>query len=180
LSWRKNSRLAGKNSQLPVLNEVNAAFIEGGVSILASSRNGENIPAIGRAVGCRVSADRQNVTLLFPAPSAARLLEDLRISRQIAVVFGRPSTHQTIQLKGNDARIVRLQKHDVKIAERYFASIAADVAPLGFDDTHARAIVQYDPDDLTAVTFSPREAFEQTPGPRAGEPLLDRGNAHTR
>src|SRR5262249_16604640 len=148
---------------------TDAEFIQGGVSIIASSRTSENVPVMGRAVGCRVSADRRTVKLLFRTSSVPDFLEGIRSSSQIAAVFGLPSTHRTIQLKGNDAAIVAVQKPDLKIAERYVDRIAAEVSPFGFDEAHTRAIVCCLPDDLTAVTFSPREAFVQTPGPRAGE-----------
>src|SRR5215813_5855281 len=133
--------MAGHNSESMQLPETDADFIQGGVSIIASSRTSENIPVMGRAVGCRVSVDRRTVRLLFRTSSVSDFLEGIRSSRQIAAVFGLPSTHRTIQLKGTDAAVVPVQKPDLQIAGRYVDRIAAEVSPLGFDEEHTRAIV---------------------------------------
>src|SRR5215831_11057881 len=109
--------MSGKNSTPTILNEANAEFVQSGVSIIASSRTAKNVPVIGRAVGCRVSTDRRIIRLLFSTASASQLLEGIRSSGQIAVVFGRPTTHQTIQLKGDDAVVVSAKKSEVRIAE---------------------------------------------------------------
>jgi hypothetical protein len=170
--------MAGRNLAPSLLDEANAAFIQGGVSINASSRTVENIPVMARAVGCRVSRDRRTITLIFHSPSAAGLLDGIHASKQIAAVFSLPSTHQTIQLKGKDAVSVSVQKEDVKLAERYCDVFVADVCPLGYPESLVRALVWFDPNDLTAVTFTPSEAFQQTPGPRAGEPLTSRTDAN--
>jgi hypothetical protein len=160
----------------PLLDETNAAFICSGLSINASSRTPENIPVAARAAACRVSADRRLVTLLFGTASAREFLEGIRATRQIAVVFSRPGTAQTIQLKGVDAVIVPSQKGDIKLVERHCDSFVADVCPLGYDEVLVRALMWLDPAEISAVAFSPTEAFVQTPGPRAGEPLK-RGTA---
>jgi hypothetical protein len=104
--------MPGRNLAPPLLDDANAAFIQGGVSINASSRTVENIPVMSRCVGCRISTDRRIITLFFHRPGAENLLAGIRVSQQIAAVFSRPSTHQTIQLKGSDAVAVQVQKRD--------------------------------------------------------------------
>ena len=163
--------MALKNLAPPLLDETSAGFIESGVTIYASSRTDQNIPVMGRAVGCRVSADRRTVTLLFTTACVSQLLDEIRNSGQIAVVFSQPSTSQTIQLKANDAAVVSPQKGDVKLIEQHCEAFVADVCPLGYSEALVRAFMWFDPADLSAVRFTPREAFVQTPGPRAGEPL---------
>jgi hypothetical protein len=155
----------------PLLDEATAAFIQSSVSINASSRTAENVPVTARGAGCRVSKDRRTVTLLFSAPGSEALLESVRVTGQIATVFSRPSTHQTIQLKGKDAVAVPLPRGHIALAQRHREALIAEVTPLGFPEAVTRALLWFDPSDLTAVTFAPTEAFHQTPGPRAGEPL---------
>jgi hypothetical protein len=160
-----------RNLAPPLLDAANADFIASGVSINASSRTVENIPVMARAVACRVSPDRRTVTLLFPTAGSSELLDGIRASRQIAVVFSRPSTHETVQLKGTDAAIVPPQKRDIKLIEKHCDRFVADLCPLGYDEALVRALMWFDPADLSSVTFGPSEAFIQTPGPRAGEPM---------
>ncbi len=162
----------------PLLDEASAGFIESGIAIYASSRTDGNIPVMGRAEGCRVSADRRTVTLLFSTASVSELLGELRKNGQIAAVFSQPGTLQTIQLKGNDAALVSPQKSDVKLIERHCEAFVAGVCPLGYSEPLVRAFMWFDPADISGVSFTPREAFVQTPGPRAGEPLKGGVRAH--
>ena len=148
-----------------------AAFICGGVGVSAATCRAGALPNIARATGCRVSFDRRVVTLLLAATPGAAVLDDVRRTGVIAVVFTQPSTHRTLQLKGNDARIVPLEAGDLDLLERYVRAFAADVAPFGFSEAYMRALLACPPDDLIAVQFTIAAAFSQTPGPRAGEPL---------
>ena len=90
-------------SASPLLDEDNAAFVQSGVSIVAASRGEDLVPSIARVSGCRVSADRRAVSIYLPHSQALELVEDVRASGRIAVVFSRPSTHRTLQLKADDA-----------------------------------------------------------------------------
>ena len=162
----------------PLLDETNAGFIAGGVAIYACSRTDKNVPVMGRVAGCSVSADRRSVTLFIPAASAVELLEEIRKSRQIAVVFNKPSTSQAMQIKGTDAAVVPVQKRDVKLLEEHCEAFVAEVCPLGYNEALIRAYLWFDPQDICAVKFTPKEAFVQTPGPRAGEPLKGGVRAH--
>ena len=164
----------------PLLDDANAAFIQGGVTINASSRTIENKPVMAKAVGCRVSKDRRTITLLFHSSIAGDIIAGIQASRQIAVVFSMPGTNQTIQLKGSDAVVVEMQKQDRKIAERYCESFVRNVCPLGYSEPLIRAYLWFDPEELLAIAFTPAEAFLQTPGPRAGEPLQTGANVHSR
>jgi len=153
---------------LPLLDDATAAFVQGGVSILASTCDGPAGLSVARAVGCRVSADRQRVTILVPGPDP--FLEAVASSGRIAVAFTQPSTHRAIQLKGDDAALVRRRKDDPELSARYVDALAADGCPLGYTQEFMRALTWSDPATLTAVAFRPAAAFVQTPGPHAGEP----------
>jgi hypothetical protein len=156
------------------LSPEDAAFIEGGVSIHAAARNAANDTTVARAIGCRVSADRQRVTIFLSAVQAAALLADVRANGAIAVVFSQPSSHRTIQLKGDDAEVVPSMTDDPHLWSTYRARLAAAVQPLGFSDAFVRAMLSPASGDVVAVAFTPSAAFQQTPGPKAGAPLQAR------
>lgn len=155
----------------PLLDEQHAAFIQGAVSMIAASRDAWNLPAIARAIGCRVSADRRRVRIVLAAPEAAALLECVRATRRLAVVFSEPSTHRTIQLKGSDAAVVPLTAEDLEASERYVPAFVGMLGPLGHSAPLVETVLWCDPADKVAVEFTVGEAFSQTPGPRAGTPL---------
>lgn len=155
----------------PILDATHVAFMTSGVSINVAARDAHNIPALTRALGCRVSADRCTVTVFVAVPDAARLLDNLRINGAIAVVFSQPSTHRTMQLKGVDARIVERQPEDPVLFENFIVTLAADLAHYGWAESYVRAMLGHDDENIVAVAFTPNAAFNQTPGPAAGAPL---------
>ncbi len=155
----------------PILDPAHAAFVTGPVGISAASCRPGGLPALSRAVGCRVATDRRRVTLLFDAAAAAEVIEAVRRTGAIAAVFSEPPTHRTLQLKGSDALVLPAEPGDGALAERYRQSFIETLAPLGFAMPVVRAFLSFRPDDLVTVRFTPSSAFSQTPGPRAGEPL---------
>lgn len=159
----------------PILDATHVAFMTTGVSINVAARDAHNIPALTRALGCRVSPDRRTVTLFVAVPDAARLLDNLRINGAIAAVFSQPSTHHTIQLKGADARVVERQPDDPVVFENFIVTLAADLAHYGWAEPYVRAMLGHDDDNIVAVAFTPYAAFNQTPGPAAGAPLATLG-----
>ncbi len=155
----------------PILDAASAAFVQGGVSIVAASRNAGLVPSIGRATGCRVAPNRTRVTLLVAASQAPELVADLRACGRIAVVFSRPSTHRTLQLKADDAVVRPPTAAEAGLVGPYVAAFHADIALIGHTEAEARTLLAGVDGDLVAVDFTPCAAFEQTPGPNAGAPL---------
>ena len=161
----------------PILAPALVAFVEGAVSISLGARSIDNVPTLSLAVGCRVSADRRRVTLYIPVSQSRVLLENIATTRQVAAVFSQPSTHRTIQLKAGDASIAGLEDQDVERIGRHLDDIAEDLASVGYEPSFTRTLFASDPADLVAVTFTPAAAFESTPGPQAGTPLVRSGPA---
>src|SRR5690242_2520757 len=113
----------------PILLDPNhASFVQGGVSIVAASRDPMNAPRIARAVGCRVSSDRRRVTVLFPKAKSAELLEVIGAGGPIAVTFTQPSTHRTIQIKAKSAALIAVASGDVGTIERCVSAFVEDVS----------------------------------------------------
>jgi hypothetical protein len=153
----------------PVLDAEQASFIQGGVSVVVAARDADNLPRVARAFGCRVAEDRSSVGVFLARCQAAPLLAAIRAQRTIAVVFTLPSSHRSLQLKGVDAAIMPPAEGDLERARRHVDAFVADIVPLGYAESVMRALLWLDPAELTVVTFTPEAAFEQTPGPRAGE-----------
>jgi hypothetical protein len=155
----------------PLLDEDHAAFVRGGVSIIAASSDAAGVPSVERAIGCKLSADRRRVTVFVAAASAQVLLADIRRSGRIAVAFSHPPTHRALQLKGTDAAIVRVLPADHRVVAAYRAAFTAAIVSIGHAPGLAQAALACPPDEVIAVAFAPTAAFVQTPGPRAGAPL---------
>ncbi len=156
---------------VPVLDEDHAAFVQGGVSVIAASCNAARVPSIGRACGCRVSGDRRRVSICIAASQAPELLADIRAGGRVAVVFSRPSTHRTLQLKAVDAKLRPAATEESTLVASYVEAFAAEIIPLGHAEAQVRTLFAHVEGDLVAIDFTPSAAFEQTPGPSAGTPL---------
>ncbi|MEO8754781.1 MAG: hypothetical protein ABI624_19110, partial [Casimicrobiaceae bacterium] len=115
--------------------------------------------------------DRRHVTLYIAAPHSPGFLADIRASGRIAVVFTRPATHRTLQLKGDDARVRPLAAGETATVAAYVGLFAAELEPLGQSEDQARALFACADGDLVAIDFAPNAAFVQTPGPQAGTPV---------
>lgn len=159
-------------SSVPViLDAAHASFILSGVSINAAACRPGGLPALARAVGCRVAEDRSSVTILLGTAAAADLLDGVRRSGAIAVVFNDPPSHRTLQLKGQDALILPPEPGDRELIERYTRAFVVSLAPFDHTEAMVRALLALPDGEFTTVRFTPSSAFTQTPGPRAGEPL---------
>ncbi|GAA5175489.1 hypothetical protein GCM10025771_07760 [Niveibacterium umoris] len=158
----------------PLMTPDVAAFIGGGLSITLASCDSRLVPSIAKGVGCRVAEDRSTLTVFVFAESAEATCRDVAANGRIAVTFSRPSTHETIQIKGNDARTVPLLPGDVACVRRNLDRFAEDITPLGWGPDFIDAVFWRDPAELIAIRFTPDGVFGQTPGPRAGEALARR------
>jgi hypothetical protein len=146
------------------------------VSIIVGSRDAALRPHLMRAVGCMLSDDRREVTVLINQRAAETVLADLRANGLIAVVFSEPTTHHTLQLKGTDAQVLPCDRAGEAVAERHLRRFVDELADIGIRADVARTLLARE-GGLAAVRFTVREAYEQTPGPQAGTALHAGGAA---
>jgi hypothetical protein len=133
-----------------LLDETYGEFIQRRVSIIMASCNAAHVPSLARAFGCRVSPDRRQVTVFLSVPRSEQLLKDVRAGGAVAVVFSRPSTHQTIQLKGGDAAIVPLADGERACMRAYGEGFVAEIRALGYRDPFASAMMMAVADGIEA------------------------------
>lgn len=156
----------------PVLDAAHARFIvDTAMSYALSARDAGNRPSIAKAAACRISADRQRLTLLVDQQLAADVVRDLRAGSPVAAVFSEPATHRTLQVKGLRAEVAAVTPADREFARQHLEATVAHLVPLGYEEAGIRAYFAHQPEQLVAVSFVPVAAFEQTPGPDAGRPL---------
>lgn len=153
------------------LDDSQSAFINGPVSISVASRDSNLVPSLARAYGCRLNGGRREVTIFLPIARSTTVVGDLRAGAPVSVVFSRPSTHRTLQLKAPRAQVAPLAMGDREILLSYAECFGGEIRSLGYPETFVRAMVAPAAEDAVAVTFSPEAVFEQTPGPGAGRRL---------
>lgn len=155
----------------PILDSMHAAFLQGGVGIGIAACHRNGMPTNVRGTGCRVSADLRRVTVFVSATQAAPVIACIRDNGKVAVVFSEPSTHRTVQLKGTDAEVRALEDGDLQRVADYRDAFIAQLATLGYDEVRIRTLLAMRSADIVGLRFTPTEAFSQTPGPNAGDPL---------
>jgi hypothetical protein len=154
-----------------MLDNDNATFIQTGVSISLASCGPDRLPTMSRGLGCKVFDDGRQVGIFLRRSQSEALLENIRTSGRVANVFSLPSSNRTVQLKGNDARVMSFSIDDLPIIEGHVADFVLEVIPLGMTEPVVRVLLAYQPEDLVTVVYTPSAAFSQTPGPKAGERL---------
>jgi hypothetical protein len=160
------------NTQSQLLDAELAAFMQqDGISLTLGSCGADLRPSVGRAAGCKVAPDRGTVHLFVSRVQVAPVLAHVRETGRIAAVFSRPSTHRTLQLKGRDARVEPVPPADLPIVARYRDAFVTELVALGYAEALIRTLLDFPDDELVMLSFTPQEAYSQTPGPNAGRAL---------
>jgi hypothetical protein len=84
------------------------------------------------------------------------------------VVFSQPSSHRTLQVKTGRVAVRPMVEADRPVLDRYRIAMEAELITVGVEPPFTRAMLAYTLDDGVALEFAPEEAFDQTPGSRAG------------
>lgn len=130
-------------------------------------------PHVCRALAAEALPDGRMLALLAER-TAPGLVAALRETGQVALLMTSPRSNRTLHVKGRDARVdPALPEHATLLALRQ-RQLADEVAEVdGFGGTAAFIANWYRVDlhELVAVRFSVCGAWDQTPGPHAGQPV---------
>lgn len=146
-------------------------MIAQGVSCIVSSCGRNLRPSIMRAVGSTITPDGSEITVYVSRRQSQQLLQDIADTGHIAVVFSQPASHRTVQFKSRRASIRPADASDEPVLQRYLSSMEHEILQVGLRPDFTRAMLARRTGDLVAIRFQPAQAFDQTPGPRAGAPL---------
>ena len=146
-------------------------FMLGPVSIKIGSCSA-GVPSVAQGFGCQIAADRRKVCVFVSESRCAGVLRDLRAGAAVAVVFSRPQTHRTLQLKAPLARIEALMPGDQALIDIHGQRTTRELTSLGYPLQFAQGVMTLgDCQDAVRVCFEPALAFDQTPGAGAGMQL---------
>lgn len=155
-----------------IISPETAAFLQLGVSVRLASSTAGRRPVTGRGIAVTVEDDRSRIRLMVAADACGALLEAVRATGFIAAAFTQPTTHRSIQFKGAGAVIVPLDDDAGDIADRHCRAFALELREIGFSEPFIASVCSYTPGSLVGILFTPNGAFDQTPGPRAGDALV--------
>jgi hypothetical protein len=154
---------------MALLDETFCEFLTGANAMMVATRDAANTPTITRPAGCVISPDRSRVVVYLVEDPADLTIANVRATGAIALVLARPSSYETYQLKGIDARMEEVTAADQPNLQHYNDIIIAEMISVGLTRQLASDIIPAPQVSMARVSFSPSEVYRQTPGPGAGE-----------
>lgn len=153
---------------MPSLPPEWIAHIAAGVSHRIGSCSADGQPDLCRGVAAESLPDGR-LRVFFDAATGPEVRDAIRDTGRIAVVMALPTTHCSLHVKGMDAQVAPAGPEHWPLLKARFNAFADQVAPFGVDRAQLERSWYSEKDTLTAVTFTISGAWNQTPGPGAGQ-----------
>lgn len=153
------------------MTEDVAELIASGADVYVATRDDALEPESMLGMGARTHTDRSILTVYLPTASVERTRRNLVDNGEIAVTVIRPSDLRSVQIKGVATVIRESDETDREFQSIFRGAFIEQMAVVGVPRTMTRRLIWW---PSLAVTVKVREVFLQTPGPRAGEPLVAR------
>lgn len=154
---------------MPRLPQEWADHLQSGVSNRLGSSHADGRPEIVRALAAWQRPDGRVEVLLNPH-TGSELLAALRSTGLVSYVASQPDTNRTLHVKGRDAEVFAAGTEHEALFARCRDGFMARVEPFGFPREVINGFwFDLDVNTLAAVRFTPCGAWDQTPGPGAGQ-----------
>jgi len=142
-----------------------------GVTLRVGAATPEGQPELHFGHGMWTLPDGR-LELMVRRLQGAELLAAIRATGRVAVSAGLPSNYRVLHVKGIDAEVLPATAEQ---GERLAGCVEAwlqQIERFGSDRRQVLAVFgTLTPDLLSCVRFSPLAAWDQTPGPGAGQPI---------
>ncbi len=152
-----------------LIDDALAAFLQHGVAINLGTRNHRYEPTAAYVGAALVDDDRQHLTIYVPTIAAGPVLDDLRANGQAAVVFARPEDDRACQVKGTFVAARPAADAEEAVVRQQVDGFRRQLEMIGMPGESARPWVVW---PAMAVRLRVTAVFDQTPGPKAGAPIL--------
>jgi hypothetical protein len=143
-------------------------FLDGGISVIVGTVDGDGVPTCCRAIAIRSKDDFETITVYVPAATAGETVANLATTRRIAVSCTEPLSHNSIQLKGLTRGVKLAPSEDREFVSGRLEAFAECLGDFGLPRTVTRRLSHW---PAFAIEIAVEQFFDQTPGPRAGEEL---------
>jgi len=137
------------------------------VVVYLGTRSSSFEPHVAFCYGARVGKDRDTLTFFLLEPGHEEQLADLDDNGQIAVAINYSPGHETYQFKGECITRRTSTEAEYALQKIWFDKLSSDLPP---EFTPHLARLRFRP--TLAIEMRIREAYDQTPGPGAGGPIV--------
>jgi hypothetical protein len=143
-------------------------FIESGVAVVAGTASAEGRPHMTFVWGPRVEGIPGHVTFFLEAARGTDVIADVQHNPAIALTLAHPPTYRSVQLKGRVLAISEPTSEDLPWVERHQSDFLSATSLVG--DNPAVVMEHWGSNEaLRRVEIEVARAFDQTPGPQAGQ-----------
>jgi hypothetical protein len=142
-------------------------FIESGVATLIGTGDSGGRPHVAYGWAPRVT-EEGTVEVFVDAARAERTLANLEANGRIAVTVAHPVSVRSVQLKGRFRESGPPNPADKEYVQQRREDMVTSTSLIGDPPDIIRALWL---EDVVRLSFTVDQAFDQTPGPNAGQPL---------
>lgn len=143
-------------------------FLESGVAVIVGTGDADGRPHVAWAWGPRVRPDGVTVDVFLDALRAEQTLSDVKANKRFAMTVAHPVYYRSVQLKGTFRRVAQPDEADEAWVRKHREAFLVATSLVGDPPAAIRSLWL---DEVVRVSFRVEQAFDQTPGPRAGTPL---------
>jgi hypothetical protein len=153
------------------LPDIWIAHLSKGVTLRVGSSTPEGQPELHFGHAALVRPDGR-LDVLVRTLQGAELLAAIRATGRVAVSAGLPSTCQVLHVKGVDAEVLPATAEQAEPFAQAFEAWLRQIEAFGADRRQVMAVLgDLTIAQLSCVRFTPMAAWDQTPGPGAGQPI---------
>lgn len=153
------------------LPEIWVAHLAKGVSLRVGSSTPDGQPELHFGHAAWALPDGR-LEVLVRTLQGADLLAAIRATGRVAVSAGLPSTCQVLHVKGVDAEVVPATAEQAEPFAQGFEAWLRQIEAFGADRRQIMAVLgDLTMAQLSCVRFTPLAAWDQTPGPGAGQAI---------
>ncbi|WP_020226837.1 pyridoxamine 5'-phosphate oxidase family protein [Acidovorax sp. MR-S7] len=130
-------------------------------------------PHVCRALAADALPDGR-MLVLVAEHAAPRVVAALRATGQAALLMTSPRTNRTLHVKGQGARVEPALPEQAALLARCQRRLAEEIAEVDGFGNAAPVVAHWyrvEPGAVVAIRFSISGAWDQTPGPHAGQPV---------
>jgi len=143
-------------------------WLEGGVSLIVGTVDADNVPTCCRGFALVTKDNFETITVYVPAATAQETIANVATTRRVAVSCTKPVSHSSIQIKGVTRGVRLAPPEDEAFVTQRHHDFADVLNLLGLPRKVTHRMAHW---PAFAIDLTVEQVFDQTPGPRAGDPL---------
>ena len=151
-----------------MLSERLRKVVEAGLSVVVGSADSERMPSCCRAIALTTNDDFETITVYVPVATSHETMANIATTRRVAVTCSQIPSHESTQIKGLTRAVRLAPPSDQAFLQQRLEDFAVALELIGLPRNITRSMAFW---PAYAIDVSVEEVFDQTPGPKAGNPL---------